>query len=170
MPNIGFNIEVKYPMVDEAEALPFRVELDLNLFVDKILKCVYDHTQQNRNIIFSSFHPDICLMLAYKQPHYPVFFLTDGGVTRMADARSNSLREAIHFAKLANLLPGIVTNSEPIIKAPKLVKAVKEAGLLLFTYGKMNNTLINARAQRTAGIDAIIVVCIIIFTIIYIII
>src|SRR3954468_8804354 len=101
--HIGFNIEVKYPMVDEAEKDGLQLyHTELNLFVDSILKCVFDHAQ-TRSIIFSSFHPDICLMLAFKQPNYPVFFLTDCGKTKMADARCNSLQEAIRFAKFADL-------------------------------------------------------------------
>src|SRR5438034_1258617 len=111
-----------------------------------------------RNIIFSSFHPDICLMLAFKQPNYPVFFLTDCGEEIMADARCNSLQQAIRFAQFANLL-GIVTTSAPIIEAPKLVKTIKETGLLLFTYGTMNNNVSNVQLQRKAGVDAVIVVC-----------
>ncbi|CAB4400624.1 unnamed protein product [Rhizophagus irregularis] len=154
--HIGFNIEVKYPMIDEAEAdsLP-AYHTELNLFVDTILQCVYDHAQE-RNIIFSSFHPDICLMLAFKQPNYPVFFLTDCGEEKMADARCNSLQVAIRFAKFADLL-GIVTKSVPIIEAPILVKTIKETGLLLFTYGSMNNDVTNVRLQRKAGVDAVIV-------------
>ncbi|GBC00079.1 hypothetical protein RclHR1_03740003 [Rhizophagus clarus] len=155
--HIGFNIEVKYPMIDEAEAdgLP-AYYTELNLFVDTILQCVYDHAQEKRNVIFSSFHPDICLMLAFKQPNYPVFFLTDCGEETMADGRCNSLQMAIRFAKFANLL-GIVAKSVSIIEAPILVKAVKETGLLLFTYGSMNNNVDNARLQRKAGVDAVIV-------------
>ncbi|RIA99322.1 Glycerophosphoryl diester phosphodiesterase family-domain-containing protein [Glomus cerebriforme] len=155
--NIGFNVEVKYPMIDEAEAdgLP-AYHTELNLFVDAILQCVYEHAQQNRNIIFSSFNPDICLMLAFKQPNYPVFFLTDCGEETMADIRCNSIQEAIKFAKFAGLL-GIVTTSAPVIEAPKLVKTIKETGLLLFTYGAMNNDVTNVRLQKKAGVDAVIV-------------
>src|SRR5947208_3607918 len=97
-------------MVDEAEKdglQPYQTEL--NLFVDEILKCVFDNAQ-TRPVIFSSYHPDICYMLAFKQPNYPVFFLTDCGISEMADARSNSLREAIRFAKFSGI-SGIVTNS-----------------------------------------------------------
>ncbi|CAI2163526.1 15600_t:CDS:10 [Funneliformis geosporum] len=154
--NSDGSIQVKYPMIDEAEAddLP-SYHTELNLFVDTILQCVYDNAQ-DRNIIFSSFHPDICLMLAFKQPNYPVFFLSDCGETTLADARCNSIQAAIRFAKYADLL-GIVSNSAPIIEAPKLVATIKEAGLLLFTYGTMNNEVGNVQLQRKAGVDAVIV-------------
>lgn len=40
--------------------------IEMNSWVDTVLKVVYDRAQ-GRDIIFSSFHPDICLMLSLKQ-------------------------------------------------------------------------------------------------------
>ncbi|KAG0242736.1 Glycerophosphocholine phosphodiesterase [Actinomortierella wolfii] len=161
-PHTGFNIEVKYPMLDEAEDanIPLYCH-EMNLFVDRILKEVYDHdqTHPDRKIIFSSFHPDICLLLNLKQPNYPVFFLTDGGTAVVADRRCNSLQEAVRFATSIDLL-GIVTASQPIIEAPNLVKGIKQTGLLVFTYGSDNNEIENARLQRRHGVDAVIVDCV----------
>lgn len=153
----GFNIEVKYPMIDEAEQDELVQFQELNIYVDTILECVYDHAKQDRHIIFSSFHPEICLALNLKQPNYPVFFLTDAGTMPMADVRCNSLQGAVRFAKQADLL-GIVAASEPILEAPRLVQVIKEVGLLLFTYGVLNNEVENAVAQKEYGVDAVIVV------------
>ncbi|CAO3655036.1 unnamed protein product [Mucor hiemalis] len=152
----GFNIEVKYPMIDEAEQDDLTQFQELNIYVDTILECIYDHAQQNRHIIFSSFHPEICLALNLKQPNYPVFFLTDAGTLPMADIRCNSLQGAVRFAKQADLL-GIVAASEPILEAPRMVQVIKEMGLLLFTYGILNNEVENAVAQKSYGVDAVIV-------------
>ncbi|KAF9912886.1 Glycerophosphocholine phosphodiesterase [Linnemannia zychae] len=160
--HIGFNIEVKYPMLDEAEDANIPLySFELNRFVDRILQEVYDHdqTHPDRNIIFSSFHPDICLLLNLKQPNYPVFFLTDGGTSVMADRRCNSIQSAVRFATSIDLL-GIVTASQPIIEAPNLVKGIKETGLLVFTYGADNNDVENAKLQRRHGVDAVIVDCV----------
>lgn len=160
--HIGFNIEVKYPMLDEAEDANIPLySFELNRFVDRILQEVYDHdqTHPDRNIIFSSFHPDICLLLNMKQPNYPVFFLTDGGTSVMADRRCNSIQSAVRFATSIDLL-GIVTASQPIIEAPNLVKGIKETGLLVFTYGADNNDIENAKLQRRHGVDAVIVDCV----------
>ncbi|KAF9925244.1 Glycerophosphocholine phosphodiesterase [Linnemannia zychae] len=157
--HIGFNIEVKYPMLDEAEDAHIPLySFEINRFVDRILKEVYDHdqTHPDRKIIFSSFHPDICLLLNLKQPNYPVFFLTDGGTSVMADRRCNSIQSAVRFATSIDLL-GIVTASQPIIEAPNLVKGIKETGLLVFTYGADNNEVENAKLQRRHGVDAVIV-------------
>ncbi|KAK4515235.1 uncharacterized protein ATC70_002845 [Mucor velutinosus] len=152
----GFNIEVKYPMIDEAEQDELTQFQELNIYVDTILECVYNNVQQDRHVIFSSFHPEICLALNLKQPNYPVFFLTDAGTLPMADIRCNSLQEAVRFAKQADLL-GIVAASEPILEAPRMVQVIKEMGLLLFTYGVLNNEVENAIAQKHYGVDAVIV-------------
>ncbi|CEP15880.1 hypothetical protein [Parasitella parasitica] len=152
----GFNIEVKYPMIDEAEQDELTQFQELNIYVDTILECVYNNVQQDRHVIFSSFHPEICLALNLKQPNYPVFFLTDAGTLPMADRRCNSLQEAVRFAKQADLL-GIVAASEPILEAPRMVQVIKEMGLLLFTYGILNNEVENAIAQKHYGVDAVIV-------------
>ncbi|CAG8576257.1 11236_t:CDS:2, partial [Diversispora eburnea] len=154
--SIGFIIEIKYPMVDEAQdfGLP-TFYTELNMFIDSILNCVFCHAGE-RDIIFSSFSPDICLMLSWKQRSFPVFFLTDCGVVRLADARCNSIQQAVRFAQFARLL-GIVTNVEPIIEAPGLVKIIKDSRLLLFTYGPLNNSFSNVQLQRRAGVDAVIV-------------
>jgi glycerophosphodiester phosphodiesterase len=144
-------------MIDEAEQDDLHYIQEMNLFVDTILECVYNYTDADRKIIFSSFHPDIALLVNMKQPNYPVFFLTDAGTLPMADVRCNSIQEAIRFAKGADLL-GVVTASEPILEAPRLVKIIKQTGLLLFTYGVLNNEVRNAKTQQSYGVDAVIVV------------
>ena len=63
---------------------------------------------------------------------------------------------AIRFAKFADLL-GIVTLSDPVLDAPLLINAVKEQGLLLFTYGGRNNDVKNVDVQRKLGVNAVIV-------------
>ncbi|KAI7861536.1 Glycerophosphoryl diester phosphodiesterase family-domain-containing protein [Spinellus fusiger] len=152
----GCNIEVKYPLIDEAEGDELHQFQEINIYVDTILDCVYGTAEQNRKIIFSSFHPEICLALNLKQPNYPVFFLTDAGTFPMADVRCQSLQGAVRFAKQADLL-GIVAASEPIIESPRMVKVIKETGLLLFTYGVLNNEVEHAVAQKQYGVDAVIV-------------
>ncbi|KAJ1986639.1 Glycerophosphocholine phosphodiesterase [Dimargaris cristalligena] len=153
--HVGFNIEVKYPMKCEAQDAAVWSHVELNRFVDSILKVVYD-LAGDRDVIFSSFHPDICLMLNVKQPSYPVFFLTDGGYYPYVDARCNSLQEAVRFAKHAGLL-GIVSVSTLILQAPILAPAIKNQGLLLFTYGVLNNSVPCVQLQKQLEVDAVIV-------------
>lgn len=154
--NVGFNIECKYPMVDEAEKEDIgQIAVEMNHWVDTVLQVVYDNAN-GRDIIFSSFHPDICAMLSLKQPSIPILFLTEGGTAKMADIRATSLQNAIRFARSWNLL-GIVSAASPIIKAPRLAQVVKSSGLVCVTYGVENNDPENANIEMDAGVDAVIV-------------
>jgi len=129
--------------------------VELNSFVDTVLTKVYD-LNQGRNIIFSSFHPDICLLLSFKQPSIPVLFLSDAGTCEVGDIRASSLQEAIRFASRWNLL-GIVSAAEPLVTCPRLVRVVKESGLVCCSYGTLNNDTKNVALQVEEGIDAVIV-------------
>lgn len=111
--------------------------VELNSFVDTILTMVYD-LGGGRDMLFSSFNPDICLLLSFKQPSIPVLFLTDAGASPVGDIRASSLQEAIRFASRWNLL-GIVTQAEPLVLCPRLVRIVKESGLVCVSYGALNN-------------------------------
>jgi len=136
--NVGFNIEMKYPMLHESEEHNMDAyAVELNSFVDTVLAKVYD-LGKKRNIIFSSFNPDMCLVLSFKQPNFPILFLTDAGTAEVGDVRASSLQEAIRFASRWNLL-GIVSQAEPFCTAPRLVRVVKENGLVCVSYGVQNN-------------------------------
>ncbi|RDL37267.1 GDPD-domain-containing protein [Venustampulla echinocandica] len=154
--NVGFNIEMKYPMLHESEEQEMDTyAVELNSFVDTILTKVYD-LGKKRKIIFSSFNPDICLLLSFKQPNIPVLFLTDAGVCKVGDIRASSIQEAIRFASRWNLL-GIVSAAEPFCLCPRLVRVVKEAGLVCVSYGVLNNDPVKVQEQVKEGIDAVIV-------------
>lgn len=154
--NVGFNIELKYPMLDEAEHESMgEIAIDLNFYVDTILKVVYDENVTGRHILFSSFHPDVCLLLSLKQPSFPILFLTEAGTQKMADIRASSLQSAIRFAKKWNLL-GIVSAAATLVKAPRLTLVVKSSGLVCVTYGVENNSPELAKIQMKAGVDAVI--------------
>ena len=171
-PSLGFNIEMKYPMLSESEEHEMDTyAVELNSFVDTVLTTVFDHfpspgsTTTNgantpptphRPLIFSSFNPDICLLLSFKQPSIPILFLTDAGRYPVGDIRASSLQEAIRFASRWNLL-GVVTAAEPLVLCPRLVKVVKGSGLVCVSYGLLNNKEEHVQAQVKEGIDAVIV-------------
>ena len=136
----GFNIEMKYPMLFESEEQEMDTfAIELNAFVDAVLTKVYDWGgTKKRNIIFSSFNPDVCLLLSFKQPSIPVLFLTDAGTSPAGDIRASSLQEAIRFASRWNLL-GLVSAATPLVISPRLVRVVKESGLVCVSYGTANN-------------------------------
>ncbi|KAJ5690318.1 hypothetical protein N7462_004710 [Penicillium macrosclerotiorum] len=153
---VGFNIELKYPMLHESEEEEMDTyAVELNSFVDTVLTKVYD-LGRGRDVLFSSFNPDICLLLSFKQPSIPVLFLTDAGASPVGDIRASSLQEAIRFASRWNLL-GIVTQAEPLVLCPRLVRIVKESGLVCVSYGALNNDSPNVDYQVAEGIDAVIV-------------
>jgi glycerophosphodiester phosphodiesterase len=144
--SVGFNIEMKYPMLHESEEEEMdQYAVELNTFVDTVLQVVYDHSNQRR-IVFSSFNPDICLMLSFKQPSIPVLFLTDAGTSEVGDKRAGSLQEAIRFASRWNLL-GIVSAADPLVMCPRFIRMVKENGLVCMTYGVLNNDPKNVRVS-----------------------
>lgn len=136
--SVGFNIEMKYPMLHESEEHDMDAyAVELNSFCDTVLTKVYD-LAGGRHIIVSSFNPDICLCLSFKQPNFPIMFLTDAGTSPVGDVRASSLQEAIRFASRWNLL-GIVSNTEPLTNSPRLVRVVKQHGLVCVSYGSENN-------------------------------
>ena len=144
--HIGFNIEMKYPMLHESEEQEMDTyAVELNSFVDEVLTKVYD-LGKKRNVIFSSFNPDICLLLSFKQPSIPILFLTEAGTYPVGDIRASSLQEAIRFASRWNLL-GVVSAAEPLVIAPRLVKVVKESGLVCVSYGSLNNDPQNVKVS-----------------------
>lgn len=119
--------------------------VELNSFVDTVLTKVYD-LGGGRNMIFSSFNPDICLLLSFKQPSIPVLFLSDSGASPVGDIRASSLQEAIRFASRWNLL-GVVSSAEPLVLCPRLVRVVKESGLVCVSYGTLNNNPANVKVR-----------------------
>ncbi|ESZ96720.1 hypothetical protein SBOR_2864 [Sclerotinia borealis F-4128] len=154
--NVGFNVEMKYPMLHETEEHEMDTyAVELNSFCDTVLTKVYD-MKQKRKVIFSSFNPDICLLLSFKQPSIPILFLTDAGTSPVGDIRASSLQEAIRFASRWNLL-GVVSAAEPLCNSPRLVKVVKDSGLVCVSYGVLNNDPIKVQEQVNEGIDAVIV-------------
>lgn len=145
--SVGFNIEMKYPMLFESEEHEMDTyAVELNSFCDTVLTKVYD-LQKTRNVIFSSFNPDICLLLSLKQPSIPILFLTDAGTAPVGDIRASSLQEAIRFASRWNLL-GVVSAAEPLCNSPRLVRVVKESGLVCVSYGVLNNDPVKVQVSR----------------------
>ena len=82
--------------------------------------------------------------------------MTEGGTASRYDVRLNSLKSSVQVARSFGCL-GIVTASEPIIEAPRLIQKIRSNGILLFSYGSMNNILQNAQLQKEYGVDGIIV-------------
>ncbi|KAI4093489.1 MAG: hypothetical protein LQ344_002902 [Seirophora lacunosa] len=154
--SMAFNLEMKYPMLWEAEdrSMDF-FAVELNLFVDTILGMIYC-LGGRRSITFSSFSPEICILLSIKQQDYPVLFISKAGSVPTGDVRAGSLQQAMHFAKSWRLA-GIVMLSDVFVPCPRLLRYAKSAGLVCGSYGNLNDDPACAKIQAEAGLDAIMV-------------
>lgn len=152
--NIGFNVEIKYPMKDELDKHNLR-PVDRNAYVDCILMDVFEFAK-DREIVFSSFDPDICVLLSRKQPRYPVLFLTEMGTLVRSDPRCNSPAASVHFAT-SHLLQGLVCPASFLLKNPDVVELIKKSGLIVATWGRDNNHPENVDKQLSMGVNGIIV-------------
>ncbi|KAL8757211.1 MAG: hypothetical protein Q9184_004271 [Pyrenodesmia sp. 2 TL-2023] len=129
--------------------------MELNLFVDTILQMV-QRLGGKRSITFSSFSPDVCIMLSIKQQEYPVLFINKAGSVPIGDLRASNLQQAIHFAKTWGLA-GIVMLSDVFVLCPLLLRYAKSVGLVCGSYGNLNDDPACAKVQAEAGLDAIMV-------------
>ncbi|KAI4148493.1 MAG: hypothetical protein LQ341_001560 [Variospora aurantia] len=146
--SIAFNLEMKDRSMEF-----FAVEI--NLFVDTILDMV-DRLGGKRSITFSSFSPEICILLSIKQPKYPVLFISKAGSVPTGDIRAGSLQQAMHFVKRWRLA-GIVMLSDVFVPCPRLLRYAKREGLVCGSYGNLNDDPACAKIQAEAGLDAIMV-------------
>ncbi|KJH41549.1 glycerophosphodiester phosphodiesterase family protein [Dictyocaulus viviparus] len=95
--DVGFNIEVKYPMKMKDGTHECPAYIERNDFVDVILRNVLESAGKRR-VIFSSFDPDVCTLIALKQHIYPVMFLVIGTTKRYVPFQNASpLRSAEKF-------------------------------------------------------------------------
>jgi CDK inhibitor PHO81 len=80
--SIHLNLQILYPTSSERDHLSIDFVPEINDYIDSILQAVFEiaesaeHTvsddqirQQNRTLLFSSFNPDICTTLNWKQPN-----------------------------------------------------------------------------------------------------
>ena len=75
---------------------------EINTYVNIVLEIIY-RLGGNRSITFSSFSPEVCILLTLKQQDYPVLFLSKAGSIPVGDIRCSGLQQSIHFAKRWNL-------------------------------------------------------------------
>ena len=84
--SVHLNLQILYPTRSERECLKIDFVPEINGFVDSILQTVFESaenpptlslaphsTRRNRTILFSSFNPDICTALNWKQPNCTIF-------------------------------------------------------------------------------------------------
>lgn len=148
-PRVGFNVELKFD-----DNVDYKDE-ELTHAIETILRVVSNYANE-RPIIFSSFQPDAAKLIRKLQNDYPVFFLSNGGTEIYRDPRRNSLDEAIKLC-LENGLQGVVSEVKAIFRNPSAVAKIKEANLVLFTYGQLNNVPEAIYMQHLMGVSGVIV-------------
>ncbi|XP_043680401.1 glycerophosphocholine phosphodiesterase GPCPD1-like isoform X2 [Vespula pensylvanica] len=156
-PHVGCNIEIKWTMQLKDGTFELNHPFDLNMYLDTILKVVLEYGG-DRKIVFSSFNPDICVMIRLKQNKYPVVFLTQGITSKYPtyhDPRCQTIPMAIRHALAADIL-GINVHTEDILRDPSQVKLVKDAGLIIFCWGDDNNDKDTIRHLKKLGLHAVI--------------
>jgi len=145
---VNISLELAYPSRTTRKRLSVGRRLDLNDFVDAVLRNIYHASTSldapRRKIVFVSFSPDICSALNWKQPNYPVFFVSQSG--KKLDISSHptaegedyllpsSIGAAVEFARITNLL-GIFVDAELLVQVPSLIQGIRNAGLLVGIHG-----------------------------------
>jgi CDK inhibitor PHO81 len=75
--HIHINLAILYPSAAEERSLSMSSLADINTFADSILTVVFDHARASRernpdfmrSVVFSSYNPNICTALNWKQPN-----------------------------------------------------------------------------------------------------
>lgn len=122
------------------EAADFQMDTyatEINYFLDTILSVTYA-CAGNRRIIFTSFSPEICMVLAVKQQIYPILFLNDSSNLPTGDMRATCLQTAMRFAHRFGL-QGVAMSSEPFVHSPGTVGLARGQGLYTASYGPLND-------------------------------
>ncbi|VDN02966.1 unnamed protein product [Thelazia callipaeda] len=135
-PSVGFNIEVKYPMMQKNGLHECENYFERNDYIDIILSDVLNNAD-NRRIVFSSFDPDCCAMLAAKQHLYPVLFLCVGLTTRyepFVDLRASTSDAAVNFAACIDIL-GVNFHTEDLLRDASPILRARQFGLISFVWG-----------------------------------
>nr|GAT53871.1 cyclin-dependent protein kinase inhibitor [Mycena chlorophos] len=152
--SLGICLELAYPQRSvRAQSTGYR--LHLNTFVDSVLRAIYGPLPKRR-IVFTSFSPDVCSAINWKQPNYPVFFASHCGKRHAQDRsdpedwRTTSVGAAVEFARANNLL-GIFVDADLLMQVPSLIEGVRTAGLLIGIIGANEHS--DHLTMMTPGID-----------------
>ncbi|KAJ5934676.1 hypothetical protein N7466_004223 [Penicillium verhagenii] len=148
---LNINLAVLYPSSAEERSLGMTSLADVNSFADAILTVVFHHARVSRDknpdfmrsVVFTSYNPNICTALNWKQPNYPVLLCNDLGQIRdltlnmdiLPDVNSSgrtsmSIKESARIAQSNNFM-GLICRSSLLNVVPALVETIKELGLVL---------------------------------------
>ncbi|KAG7097239.1 hypothetical protein E1B28_004610 [Marasmius oreades] len=168
--SVGVCLEVVHPTRSVMQGVSFSRRLDLNRVVDCILKTIYQTSVSlngpppvRRRIVFTSFSPDVCAAINWKQPNYPVFLISHCGKTSdssskqiafdggdPSDRRLASLGAAVEFSRMNNLL-GVFVDANLLLQVPSTIHGIRNAGLLVGVHGTSEKTITLTTASGMEG-------------------
>ncbi|CAL8581836.1 phosphate system positive regulatory protein pho81 [Xanthoria parietina] len=167
---VHINIQVLFPTVAQERAFDLSPSPNINSYADAILRAVFDHARSTRehgpdsmrSIVFTSYNPDICTALNWKQPNYPVLLCNNLGSEDPAtsprgngdnDRNSFSVKEAVRTAQSNNLM-GLICRSRLVDLVPALIESIKVAGLVLVVNMSEHTERGNPRVPE--GVDGVV--------------
>ena len=180
--SLRFDFEVKFPLQPKYDRNLFlqRDHFELNSYVDTILEAVLTELEEQpeREIVFCSFEPDVCIALMMKQARFHVLFLADGEESEdYRDYRCFYHEGSVQFAS-SNGLAGISINAKTLLPPERgdgsvaalaaindttrrycemIVRQAHHLGLKVWTWGRENSDHAFAELQRDgAGVDGVI--------------
>ncbi|KZO92190.1 hypothetical protein CALVIDRAFT_315421 [Calocera viscosa TUFC12733] len=174
------SIELAYPTTATVKRLGFGRSPCLNGFIDAVLQTVYHASQATptsagasprRKVVFSSFEPDVCVALNWKQPNYAVLFASNCGVAHasvnsaiahfvpdesQSDKRCLSVGAAVNFAKANNLL-GVTLKASLLRRVPSLIRGIKALGVIMAAFGEWDDVrVLPTSGPEGSAVDAIL--------------
>lgn len=175
--HLGLTLEVALSPISRVANQYTNYRLDPNASIDAILRTIRQTSSllggafARRRIAFTSFSPQVCAALNWKQPNYPVFFSSrcgqiDGDVPPGPmpnpalrnvgdDYYASSVAAGVEFAKMNNLL-GIFFDSELLLQVPSLIRGIRDTGLLVGIHGGPSTSNLPVCSADSAQVDAYI--------------
>ncbi|CAG2162886.1 unnamed protein product [Oppiella nova] len=160
-PNCGINFEIKYPQTMKDGKWEAERGLELNEYIDIIVKTLYDSIG-NRTGIITSFHADLCAMAHLKQNKLAVSLLTSGDVQHwdpkavpVSDPRGTTIPLGTYFAEGMGL-SGLSIYARDLLANKTLIPFVKSRNQKVYIWGGLLTSLDVIQELRDAGADGII--------------
>jgi len=158
--DLGLNLEIKMATPDTLAATPpLEIERMTQPIVDLLIK--NSRVEDGRQIVVSSFDPDICTEIKRKLEEallttIPVMLLSEGGFSPHADPRRTSISTAIDFC-MEHQLMGLVVNTSRLRCEPHQIDIAIRHGLKVMTYGLENDDITWLEEQWKLGVHGAIV-------------
>ncbi|CAG2109149.1 unnamed protein product [Medioppia subpectinata] len=143
--NCGINFEIKYPQTYSDGHWEAEKPLELNEYIDIIVKALYDNIG-NRSGIITSFHADLCSMIQLKQNKLRVALLTSGDVQHWEpkaklpyDPRITTVSLGAYFAEGMGL-DGMSILAKDLLADKTLIPFVKSRKQHVYVWGDQINS------------------------------